>query len=305
VAEYDLLDKTELTIRGIFLRNVDLDKVARAAADTFGIDRGDLFVTDVQGDHLVFDILKKDLDPHALVGKREELLRRLAGLPGIAVTEDTTVASRGMLGWIALGASEGERALGTSERMAREIRQRLKKRVMVFSTGAEMVNGQVRDTNALTIRERLSPEGYSVRFGTTLKDDEVLIAAHLRMAADDGYGLVIVTGGVGAEDKDRTIEAVLLADPEAATPHIVKFQLGAGRHRHKDCVRIAVGKMSETLIVALPGPNDEVQLGLEALVKGLASYLSKEDLAEGIAVVLRERLRGKVWTHSTRRTPHE
>lgn len=305
MAEYNLLEKTELTIRGILLKNVDLDKVARAAADTFGIDRGDLFVTDVQGDHLVFDILKKDLDPHALVGKRDELLRRLGGLPGIEVTDETTVSSRGMLGWIALGAAEGKRALRTSERMAREIRQRLKKRAVVFSTGAEMVSGQVRDTNAVTIRERLCPEGYSVRFGSTLKDDEALIAAHLRRAADDGYGLVIVTGGVGAEDKDRTIEAVLLVDPEAVTPQIVKFQLGVGRHRHKDCVRIAIGKLFETLIVALPGPNDEVKLGLEALVKGLASNLSKEDLGEGIAVILRERLRDKVWTHSTRRTTHE
>jgi molybdopterin biosynthesis enzyme MoaB len=116
----------------------------------------------------------------------------------------------------------------------------------------------------------------------------------LRQAVDDGYGLVVITGGVGAEDKDRTIEAVLTVDPGAATPHVLKYQLGVGRHQHKNSVRIAVGKISETLIVALPGPNDEVQLGLEALVKGLASHSNKDQMAENIASNLKERLKEKI-----------
>lgn len=104
----------------------------------------------------------------------------------------------------------------------------------------------------------------------------------------------LITGGVGAEDKDRTIEAVLMVDPKAATPHILKYELGVGRHQHKDSVRIAVGKISQTLIVALPGPNDEVQLGLEALVKGLAAELRKDTLAENIATSLKERMKEKI-----------
>jgi len=293
MAEYDLLDKTELTINGISLRNANLDQVAGVAADTFKIGRGDLLVTDVQGDHLVIDILRRGLDPHAIVGKKDELLRRLSGLPGIKINEKTSISSQGMLGWIALGSAEGGKALKRSEKMAREIRRRLKKTAVVFSTGSEMVDGQVMDTNAPTIRQRLNPEGYTVKLGSTLKDDETLIAAHLRQAADDGYGLILITGGVGAEEKDRTIEAVLRVDPEAATPQVVKYQLGVGRHKHKDSVRIAVGNISRALVVALPGPNDEVQIGLNALVKGLESNLSKEGLAEGIATSLRERLKSK------------
>lgn len=291
--EYDLFDKTELTVRGISLENVDLDRVANVAADALGMNRGDLLVTDVLGDHLVIDILKKDLDPHAIVGKNDEFLRRLSALPGVNLAQNATISSKGMLGWIALSPAEGSRILEKSERMAGEIAKKLKKTALVFSTGAEVADGRVMDTNAPAIRARLAHEGYSVKFGKTLKDDEILISAHLKMAIDDGYGLVIVTGGVGAEEKDRTIESVLMVDPAAITPAVVKYELGVGRHKHKDSVRIAVGKMSQSLIVALPGPNDEVQSGLEALVEGLDREEGKEGLAERIANRLRERLKEK------------
>lgn len=291
MSEYDLRDKTELTIRGIALRNADLARVADAVAETLGIGRGDMLVTDVAGDQVVIDILRRGLDPHALVGKQAELLRRLAAVPGVQCTDETEVTSRGMLSWIALGSGEGEEILRRSAAMAGEIRRRLAKTAIVFATGAEVAGGQVMDTNGPAIRERLGAEGYVVTLGGALKDDETLIAARLRQAADDGYGLVLTTGGVGAEDKDRTIEAVLRAAPDAATPYIVKYELGVGRHRHKDAVRIAVGRLASTLIVALPGPNDEARVGVGALVDGLAAGAGPDALAAGIAARLRERLR--------------
>lgn len=294
MTEFDLLRKTELRIEGISLKNANLGEIASVVGDTLKIERKDLLVTDVQRDHLVIDILKKGLDAHHLVGKKDELLKRLSKLPGVKITEKTSIVSEGMLSWIASEPSEARKALKRSEKMAKEIQQRLSRTAIVFSTGSEVANGQVMDTNAPTISHRLNSEGYSVKFGPTLKDDDMLIAANLRQAVNDGYGLVIITGGVGAEDKDRTIEAVLMLDPEAATPHILKYQLGVGRHKHKDTVRIAIGQISHTLIVALPGPNDEVQLSLDALVKGLASKSSKDILAENIVRSLKKRLKEKI-----------
>ncbi|MBI4965759.1 MAG: competence/damage-inducible protein A [Desulfomonile tiedjei] len=294
MAEFDLLNKTELTVNGISLKNVNLDEIAHVAADTLNLERKDLLVTDVQGDNLVIDILKRGLDAHNIVAKKDELLQRLSKLPGVGITERTSVSSKGMLSWIAMESAQGRKALKRAEMMAEDIRQRLEKTAVVFSTGAEVAGGLVMDTNTPAISRRLNSEGYSVKLGPTLKDDEMLIAAHLRQAADDGYGLVITTGGVGAEDKDRTIEAVLILDPEAATPHILKYELGVGRHKHKDSVRIGVGQVAKTLIVALPGPNDEVQVGLDALVQGLASQSNKEQLAEDIADRLRKRMKEKL-----------
>jgi molybdenum cofactor synthesis domain-containing protein len=294
LTEFDLLRKTELRIKGITLKNANLGRIATVVGNTLKIERKDLLVTDVQRDHLVIDILKKGLDPYHIVGKEVELLQRLSKLPGVTITQKTSIVSEGLLSWIASEPGEAKKALKRSEQMAKEIQQRLSRTAIIFSTGSEVANGQIMDTNTPAINRRLNSEGYSVKLGPTLKDDDVLIAAHLRQAVDDGYGLVIITGGVGAEDKDQTIEAVLMVDPEAATPHILKYQLGVGRHKHKDSVRIAVGKISQTLIVALPGPNDEVQLGLEVLVKGLASHSSKDQLAEKIASSLKKRLKEKI-----------
>ena len=167
----------------------------------------------------------------------------------------------------------------------------------MFSTGAEVARGQIEDTNMATITHAMQSQGYAVRQGPILKDDEEAIAAALRDAIENsGYGLVITTGGVGAEDKDRTVEAVLRLDPEAATPYICKFEKGTGRH-HKDGVKIAVGQYLDVLVVALPGPNDEVRIGLDKLIEGLVNNLDKHSLAEEIAAKLRVRLRDKMKHH--------
>jgi molybdopterin biosynthesis enzyme MoaB len=136
-----------------------------------------------------------------------------------------------------------------------------------------------------------------VKEGATLPDDEQLIAAALREAIESGgYGTIITTGGVGAEKKDQTVEAILSLDPNAATPYISRHEQGTGRH-HKDGVRIAVGRVSDSLIVALPGPNDEVRSSLEILVDGLRQGWSTEVLAEKVAENLRRKLREKYGPH--------
>lgn len=295
--DYDLMSKTELTIQPITLRGADLARVADAVAETLGLDRGAVLVTDVLGDRVILDVLRSGVDAHALLGKRELLQQRLGEIPGVECAPDTEFASKGMLSWIALGAAEGEALLRRSEELAQDVRRRLARTALVLSTGGEVEGGQVKDTNAPLIREQLERAGYAVKLGGVLKDDELLIAARLRQAADDGQGLVLTTGGVGAEDKDRTVEAVLRVDPSAATPHVVRYQLGVGRHQHKDSVRIAVARIADTLIVSLPGPNDEVRVGVAALLDGLASGATKEALAERIAVALRARLREKGGGH--------
>lgn len=301
-ARYHLLQKTELRIGPVSLSNANLNEVAAAAADTLGIDRAAVFVTDVRGDSLTIDILRESIAADSIVGQRDELLRRLAGLPGIRVTEATAVSSDGMLGWIAQDGRRARRALRRTQKMAEEVRRKLQRRAIVFSTGAEVAEGQIEDTNTPIIMERLEADGYSVAKGPPLKDDEVLIAGVLgRVAIDEGYALVVTTGGVGAEDKDCTIEALLVLDPEAATPYLCRFEIGTGRHR-KDGVRIGVGRVAESLIVALPGPNDEVRASLEPLIKGVSAGLDKRALAEEIAGSLRGRLRGEM-KHPISRPP--
>ena len=164
---------------------------------------------------------------------------------------------------------------------------------MVFSSGTEVARGQIEDTNTPAIAQHLSGAGYKVTEGEILPDDRVFIAAKLREIAEyGGFGLIVTTGGVGAEDKDHTVEAIKDLDSEAATPYICHFRIGTGRHV-KDGIKIAVGQYNDTLIVALPGPNDEVKASLNVLVKGLGAKQSKHLLAENLAANLREILRKK------------
>jgi molybdenum cofactor synthesis domain-containing protein len=293
-APSDLLEKTELWIKRISLREVNLNEFARVVADTLGMDPSEVVVTDVQDEQVTVDILRKQADAYEIVGKQGPLLRSLAELSGVTVTDETSIHSNGMLGWIGFDAEDAKEALGRSERMVEEIRLHLSKRAIVFSTGHEVATGQIEDTNGPTIAEALASKGFNVKRGPTLKDDKDWIAGHLRRAVyDDGYALVITTGGVGAEEKDHTIEALMDLDPGAATPTICRFEKGTGRHA-KDGVRIGVGQLEDALLVALPGPNDEVRRSMQAVVQGLNAPSDKHALAQEIAATLREELREKM-----------
>jgi len=291
--QHNLLEKTELRIEGINLKNANLNDIAKAVAYSLELDSTDVLVTDYQQNVLTVDLLQKHIDAHLIVGKKEPLLKNISAVDGVRLMPGASVESNGMLGWIALEEKDARAALLRSEKIAEEIRKKISKRAIVFSTGPEVASGQVKDTNTPMIAERLGKEGYRVTCGPTLKDDSVLIAARLHQAAEsEGYGLIITTGGVGAEGKDHTIEAVIALDPDAAAPYICKFEKGTGRHV-KDGVKIAVGRVSGARIVSLPGPNDEVSISLDVLAKALNNNLPKNILAEELANRLREKLRGR------------
>ncbi len=297
MAKFDLLRKTELKIEKIVLKNANLTEIAAHVAEILGLNRSEVLVVDYLNEVMTLDILNTCVNAYHIVGKRDQLLSTLNGIPGVSISEETSVQSDGMLGWIAIDQGSAKQALRQSEQMVSEILRNISKRVIVFSSGAEVAEGQIEDTNTPAIMECLESEGYKVTQGQTLKDDKLFITVKLREAADyGGYGLIITTGGVGAEDKDHTVEAVKALDSEAATPYICHFKTGTGRHV-KDGIKIAVGKYNDTLIVALPGPHDEVRASLNVLVDGLKARQDKHILAENIAVHLREILREKISRH--------
>jgi molybdenum cofactor synthesis domain-containing protein len=291
VTEYHLLQKTELRVGPILLSSANLNDVAATIAEVLGMERAAVVVSDLRDDLMTVDILRDTVDAVAVVGRQRALLQRLAQLPGVRITAETSISSRGMLGWIAHDGKRARASLRRTEEMVEAVRRKIRHRAIVFSTGSEVAAGEIEDTNAPMLVQRLQAEGYVVAIGPTLRDDKVLIAGKLREAVcDDGYGLVITTGGVGAEDKDCTVEALLALDPDAATPYICQYKVGTGRHR-KDGVRIGIGQVADALIVALPGPNDEVRASLDVLVSGLKGRWPKAVVADEIARCLRDKLR--------------
>lgn len=289
--EWDLLEKTTFWVDHVDLANANLGDVAAAAATALGLPPKDVIVVDVRPGVVAFDVLRRRVAAEAVAGKESTLLKALSAVPGVSLGAGAGVHSEGVLGLIALEPQMASEVLSASEEMARQIGRSVSRRAVVFASGAEVLAGHIEDTNSPYIMRALGQNGFAVRFGGVLEDRVDAAVGSLEGALSAGYGLVITTGGVGAEDKDYCVEAVLRLDPDAHTPWILKFQPDYRRH-HKEGVRIAVGRVGLALLVALPGPHEEARLGCDRLLAGLAQGMDAGALAKSIAEVLRERWRG-------------
>ena len=291
--QLNLLEKTELRIYGLELHEVNLTTVAASAAKVLELPAEQVLVVDVRDDHICLDILAKTVDMRQLIGKQGSLLEELRGIAGLKVREDAYVDSAGIMGLICCELLDSGEIVARTAAMSDEIERTVLRRARVYATGFEVKQGMIEDTNSPYLLGLLESQGYKAEFGGILEDDIHAISYALRDAAERGFGLVITTGGVGAEDKDFSVEAVTRIDPEAATPWIVKFQRGTGRHL-KDGVRIGVGQYGLTTYVSLPGPHDEVEASAAALRQFCtAGRVDKLALANAVVEILREKLRGK------------
>ena len=281
--ELELFEKTEIWISPLRITNVNLGLIAEKLAEVLRFDKKEVMVVDVRDELITLDILKKSVKAEDIIGKKGDLLTALASIPGVILTPETNIHSDGILGLIDIeNQGLADEILVGMERMRQEISERIRKRAIVFPSGFEVKRGMIQDTNSPYIQGRLMKEDYRVTIGDVLEDDIEGIVPVLRRALSEGYGLIITTGGVGAEDKDRMVEALLKIDPEASTPYIIHYEKGKGRHE-KDGVKIGVSYIHPTYLIALPGPHEEVKAGMEVIVKGLKKGMGKEELASALS----------------------
>lgn len=283
--EVELLDKTEIWVRGVRVVDADLPHLARTAATVLSLPQDKVFVTDVGDDHICLDVLIPRLVIDDFAGRQDELLRALGECPGVTIGEGAAVHSEGILGLIGAPPETVRDVLAEHRRLEEGLLDYVQKRVAVVSTGGELVDGRVHDTNFEAVRDILGAAGYEVHGGGAVPDDMGAIAGRVSRLVSEGFGLVITTGGVGAEAKDKTVEALAMVDPNLSTAILAKFKAGHGRHV-KDAIRIAVAKLEYATIVALPGPTHEVRLALPVLRDGLHT-LPPADLVERMAEPLR------------------
>lgn len=285
---YNLLEKTELWIAPVKINGVDLGACARTAAKVLGLDPDEIMVTDVLENTMTLDVLVPAVQAEKIVGRGKALLEALSAVSGVNITPETQIHSEGILGLVTLEENLGSEVLERSSEMIAQIEERIERRCLVFATGAEILSGQVRDTNTPFLIKALKSEGYDPIQGPTLADKAHEIAHVFRKSAASGYGILITTGGIGAEGKDQTLEALELVDAYACMPYILKFRQGQGRHR-KPGVRIGVGVLEAAKIICLPGPHDEVELAWPVLREGLKGKWVKKVLAEALANELRQK----------------
>ena len=289
--ELELFEKTEIWIRPIQIQEVNLDLVAEKVAEVLNLKKREVMVVDAREDLITLDVLKKAVNAQDIIGKKEALLHALAQIPGVSLAPETTIHSEGILGLIDIEDQKVAKGLlGKMKRLGQQISDHISKRSIVFPSGSEVKKGFIQDTNSPYIQTRLKKEGFSVTLGEVLEDDLELIVTALTKAIHEGFGLIITTGGVGAEIKDRMIEALLELDPKASTPYIVRYEKGTGRHE-KDGVKIGVAYVKPSFIIALPGPHEEVKIGIEVIIEGLKKGLNKEELALSLSKTLAQSLR--------------
>lgn len=294
----NLLEKTELWVNHITLDDVNLTELADIVAGVLGLRKGEVMVVDVRPQHITFDVLVQEIPQENFLGKEKAILNALQSVQGVTLYEDTYIHSNGILGQICANLSDEQEKelLNTVDTMTSEIKNNLLHRAIVFPTGFELQQGLIEDTNTPYIKRLLENEGFKVTIGEIMSDDLYDIKEKLEDALNRGFGLLITSGGVGAEDKDKTVEAIHSIDESAATPYIVKFKKGTGRHV-KDGVRIGVGTEGLSTMISLPGPHDEVELAMPVLIKGLRENWDKMHLADCLAGVLANKWKTKNHHH--------
>lgn len=77
--------------------------------------------------------------------------------------------------------------------------------VEILATGNEVVDGDVVNSNASWLAQRMKEAGFEPRFHATVPDEEDLIASALRQAVERA-DIVLVTGGLGPTVDDLTLE---------------------------------------------------------------------------------------------------
>lgn len=288
--EVELLDKTEVWVRGVTLHGVDLRLLAASAAGALDLRPDVVFVTDARDDHVVFDVLKPRMELASIVGREAELLASVGAVTGVRVAADASVHSRGVMGMIGTPSDEVEQTLTRATEIDGRLRSYVSSRVAVVSTGPEVVTGSIKDTNVVIAQDILGSNGFEVAAAGAVIDDEDAIVGRVLRLVSEGFGVVITTGGVGAEDKDRTIEALQRCDPNLVTEVLATYAVGHGRHV-KAHVRIGVGAVAWTRLIALPGPTREVEAALPTVAQGLQQGWDDVRLAQALGKVLRACLR--------------
>jgi nicotinamide-nucleotide amidase len=147
----------------------------------------------------------------------------------------------------------------------------------LLTVGDEILLGQVVDTNAAWLGERLAGAGVDLRRAETVGDDEGAIARALERAYADGAAVVVVTGGLGPTHDDVTKEAVARVFGRALRFHPDLYEAIEARYLSRGRAMPAIGRVMA-----------EVPEGFEVLAnaKGTAPGLWGEREAGGRAQIV-------------------
>ncbi|MFE0358147.1 molybdenum cofactor biosynthesis protein B [Streptomyces nigra] len=138
-------------------------------------------------------------------------------------------------------------------------------RALVVTASNRAAAGVYEDRGGPLIADGLKRLGFTVDGPRVVPDGDPVEAA-LRSGAEDGYDVVVTTGGTGISPTDRTPEATR-AVIEREVPGIAEAIRAYGRDKVPAAAlsRGLAGVAGRTLIVNLPGSTGGVKDGLAVL----------------------------------------
>jgi nicotinamide-nucleotide amidase len=139
----------------------------------------------------------------------------------------------------------------------------------IVTIGDELCRGEITDTNSSWLAERLTRQGFHVRWRSSTVDDDADMTAVLELAARRSR-VVVCSGGLGPTDDDRTVDVV--AALAGVEPIIDE------RHRERMVARFAARNFAVT-------PNNLRQVRVPAGAQVLDNEVG---LAPGFHLRLRE-----------------
>lgn len=125
------------------------------------------------------------------------------------------------------------------------------------------------DTSGQILAERLTAGGHCLADRAICRDDVVEIVRHLsRWVNDDGFDVILTTGGTGLTGRDVTPEALDMVKTKDIPGFGELFRwlsyrsIGTSTVQSRACGVVAKG----TLIFALPGSNGAVRDGWDGIL---------------------------------------
>lgn len=140
----------------------------------------------------------------------------------------------------------------------------VKAAVLVISDS--VYSGRKEDKAGQAITDRLKELGVEVNTSAVLPDEPDQVAAKVQAWAQEGYDLILTTGGTGLSPRDRTPEAIapLL---EREVPGIMEAARSYGQERMPWAMmsRGVAGMIGRSLVITLPGSSRGAQETMAAL----------------------------------------
>jgi len=114
--------------------------------------------------------------------------------------------------------------------------------------------GKREDLSGPEVRRMLEEAGFDVGAVEILPDERSAIESRLRSASDEGFQIIVTTGGTGLSPRDVTPEATLAVVDKIVPgiPELMRSE-GAKSTPRSALTRAACGIRGSTLIINLPG----------------------------------------------------